>query len=40
MTLYEISNLKYKDLLALAKSDNGRKETLELLYEVIGSNKD
>tara|TARA_B100000963_G_scaffold314383_1_gene292890 strand:- start:54 stop:167 length:114 start_codon:yes stop_codon:yes gene_type:complete len=36
----KISNIKYKDLLALAKSANGRKETLDLLYEAIRLNKD
>ena len=36
----KISNIKYKDLLAIAKSANGRKETLDLLYEAIRLNKD
>ena len=35
----KISNMKYKDLLARAKSAYGRKETLDLLYEVIRLNK-
>ena len=34
----KISNIKYKDLLAHAKSANGRKETLDLLYEAIRLN--
>ena len=28
-----ILNKKYRDLIALAMSANGRRETLELLYE-------
>ena len=35
----KISNMKYKDLLARAKSAYGRKETLDLLYEEIRLNK-
>ena len=34
-----ISNKKYRELIALAKSVNGRRETLELLYEAIKFNK-
>jgi len=33
------SNRKYKDLIALAISVNGRKETLNLLYEAAKLNK-
>ena len=29
----KISNKKYRDLIALALSVNGRKETLDLLHE-------
>tara|TARA_Y100001978_G_C23465465_1_gene324401 strand:- start:213 stop:335 length:123 start_codon:yes stop_codon:yes gene_type:complete len=29
----KILNEKYRDIIALANSVNGRKETLELLYE-------
>ena len=29
----QISNKKYRDLIALAMTVNGRKETLDLLYE-------
>ena len=32
--------MKYKELLALAKSANGRKETLYILYEATRFNKD
>jgi len=35
----KISNKKYKDLLALAMSADGRKETLDLLYEAAKFNK-
>ena len=35
----KISNRKYKDLLALAMSADGRKETLDLLYEAGKFNK-
>ena len=35
----KISNKKYKDLIALALTVNGRKETLNLLYEVAKLNK-
>jgi len=35
----KISNMKYKDLVARTKSANGRKETLDLLYEAIRLNK-
>ena len=34
-----ISNKKYRDLIALAKSSNGRRETLDLLYEAAKFNK-
>ena len=34
-----ISTKKYKDLIALAKSANGRRETLDLLYEAAKFNK-
>ena len=33
------SNKKYRDLIALAKSANGRRETLDLLYEAAKFNK-
>jgi len=29
----KISNKRYRDLIALAMSVNGRKETIDLLYE-------
>ena len=35
----KILNKKYRDLIALAKSVNGRKETLELLYEAARFNR-
>ncbi len=35
----KISNKKYRDLIALAKSVNGRKETINLLYEAAKFNK-
>ena len=34
-----ISNNKYRDLIALAKSANGRRETLDLLYQAAKFNK-
>tara|TARA_B100001121_G_C18098393_1_gene348951 strand:+ start:240 stop:353 length:114 start_codon:yes stop_codon:yes gene_type:complete len=34
-----ISNKKYRELIALAKSANGRRETLDLLYEAVKFNK-
>ena len=34
----KISNKKYRDLIALALSVNGRKETLSLLYEAAKFN--
>ena len=34
-----ISNKKYRDLIALAMSANGRRETLDLLYEAAKLNK-
>ena len=34
-----ISNKRYRDLIALAKSVNGRRETLDLLYEAAKYNK-
>ena len=33
------SHKKYRDLIALALSVNGRKETLDLLYEAAKFNK-
>ena len=36
----KISNKKYRDLIALAMSVNGRKETINLLYEAAKFNKD
>jgi len=35
----KISNKKYRDLISLAMSVNGRKETLYLLYEAAKFNK-
>ena len=35
----KISNKKYRDLIALAISVNGRKETINLLYEAAKFNK-
>ena len=35
----KISNKKYKELIALAYSVKGRKETLEFLYEAAKFNK-
>ncbi len=35
----KISNKKYRDLISCAMSVNGRKETLDLLYEALKSNK-
>tara|TARA_Y100000589_G_C26858497_1_gene508965 strand:- start:217 stop:330 length:114 start_codon:yes stop_codon:yes gene_type:complete len=35
----KISNKKYRDLISRAMSVNGRKETLDLLYEALKSNK-
>ena len=35
----KISNKKYRELIALAISVNGRKETLNLLYEAAKFNK-
>ncbi len=35
----KISNKKYRDLISLAMSVNGRKETLYLLYEAAKYNK-
>tara|TARA_Y100001978_G_C23322059_1_gene258859 strand:- start:117 stop:230 length:114 start_codon:yes stop_codon:yes gene_type:complete len=35
----KILNKKYRDLIALAKSANGRRETLDLLYEASKYNK-
>ena len=35
----KISNKKYRDLIALAMSVNGRKETINLLYEAAKFNK-
>ena len=35
----KISNKKYRDLIARAMSVNGRKETLDLLYEASKFNK-
>ena len=34
-----ISNKKYRDLIALAKSPNSRRETLDLLSEAAKFNK-
>ena len=34
-----ISNKRYRDLIALALSANGRRETLDLLYEAAKFNK-
>ena len=34
-----ILNKKYRDLIALAKSAQGRRETLDLLYEAAKFNK-
>ena len=34
-----ISNKRYRDLITLAKSANGRRETLDLLYEAAKFNK-
>ena len=34
-----ISNKRYRDLIDLAKSANGRRETLDLLYEAAQFNK-
>ena len=34
-----ISNKKYRDLIALAKSATGRRETIDLLYEAAKINK-
>ena len=36
----KISNKRYRDLIALAMAVNGRKETLDLLYEAAKFNKD
>ena len=36
----KISNKRYKDLIALAMIVNGRKETLDLLYEAAKFNKE
>ena len=38
VNLMKISNKKYRDLIALAKSANGRRETLDLLYEAAKFN--
>ena len=35
----KISNKKYRDLIALVMSINGRKETLDLLHEASRFNK-
>ena len=35
----KISNKRYRDLIALAMSVNGRKETINLLYEAAKFNK-
>ncbi len=35
----KISDKKYRDLISLAMSVNGRKETLDLLYEAAKLNK-
>ena len=35
----KISNKKYRDLIALAMSVNGRKETINLLYEAAKFNR-
>ena len=35
----KISDKKYRDLIALAMSVNGRKETINLLYEAVKFNK-
>ena len=35
----KISTKTYRDLIALAMSVNGRKETLDLLYEATKFNK-
>jgi len=35
----KISNKKYRDLIALAMSVNGLKETINLLYEAAKFNK-
>ena len=35
----KISNKKYRDLIARAMSVDGRKETLDLLYEAAKFNK-
>ena len=35
----KISNKKYRDLISRAMSVNGRKETLDLLYEAAKFNK-
>ena len=35
----KISTKTYRDLIALAMSVNGRKETLDLLYEAAKYNK-
>ena len=35
----KISNKKYRNLVTLAMSVNGRKETLDLLYEASKFNK-
>ena len=35
----KISNKIYRDLIALAMSVNGRKETINLLYEAAKFNK-
>ena len=35
----KISSNKYEDLIVLAMSVNGRKETLDLLYEAVKYNK-
>ena len=37
--LMKISNKKYRDLIALAMSVNGRKETLDLICEAEKYNK-
>ena len=35
----KISNKKYRDLISLAISVNGRKETINILYEAAKFNK-
>ena len=35
----KISNKKYRDLIALAMSVNGRKETISLLHEAAKFNR-